>query len=80
MVFVATSSITSSSSRNIVIACVCAFDTTQRGENMKQLTEVRRVLEKELGHEACKRIRTPILALDVLLVSCRIIPSNIEHT
>jgi len=47
---------------------------------MKQLTEVRRVLEKELGHEACKRIRTPILALDVLLVSCRIIPSNIEHT
>lgn len=42
--------------------------TLKPGENMAQLTEVRRTLEKELGSDACKRIRTPIFALDVVLV------------
>lgn len=45
-----------------------ARQTLQPGENMAQLTEVRRTLEKELGSAACKRLRTPVLALDVLLV------------
>jgi hypothetical protein len=46
-----------------------ARQTLNAGENMKQLTEVRRVLEKELGTEACKRIRTPLLHMDLLLVN-----------